>query len=223
MLEMLTCQHCLHGSRKKRITAIARKSPVLRKTAYHHGDLRAQLVNAVRMLVEEKGPDRFSVSEACRAAGVSTAAPYRHFRDKQEMLLAVAIEGMQRLAGRMRASAKRHPTGSTARIAATGHAYVRFATKEPGVFRLVFGLTVDHRKSDEMIAEGNRTFGVLLEEVAAYFNKPEIDADVLRRGFALWTFVHGFSFLKIDEKVDVVKMNIDIDEMIRETTERLLA
>ena len=74
-----------------------------------------------------------------------------------------------------------------------------------------------------MIAEGNRTFGVLLEEVAAYFNKPEIDADVLRRGFALWTFVHGFSFLKIDEKVDVVKMNIDIDEMIRETTERLLA
>lgn len=54
----------------------------------HHGDLRAGLIETVRQLVEEKGPDRFSVSDACRLAGVSTAAPYRHFSDKEDMLLA---------------------------------------------------------------------------------------------------------------------------------------
>ncbi|MEM6374564.1 MAG: helix-turn-helix domain-containing protein, partial [Pseudomonadota bacterium] len=66
-----------------------------KRTNYHHGDLRADLVEATRRLVEEKGPDRFSVSDACRAAGVSTAAPYRHFEDRDEMLLAVCAEGME--------------------------------------------------------------------------------------------------------------------------------
>ena len=58
---------------------------VTAKTRYHHGDLRQQLITATRALVEEKGPDGFSVSEACRAAGVSTAAPYKHFQDRTEI------------------------------------------------------------------------------------------------------------------------------------------
>ena len=68
-----------------------------KRGAYHHGDLRAGLVEATRALVEEKGPDHFSVAEACREAGVSTAAPYKHFKDKDEMLLQLLAQEEQLL------------------------------------------------------------------------------------------------------------------------------
>ena len=79
------------------------------KTAYHHGDLRQQLVAATRTLVEAKGPDLFSVSEACRAAGVSTAAPYKHFADRTEMP-----------------------------VTALGVAYVTYAEANPGMVKMMF-------------------------------------------------------------------------------------
>ena len=63
---------------------------ITRRSSYHHGDLRAQLIAAVRELVETQGPDGFSVSEAARSAGVSSAAPYKHFKDRSELLHAVA-------------------------------------------------------------------------------------------------------------------------------------
>ena len=86
--------------------------PPSRRTSYHHGDLRAQLIAAVRDLVETHGPDGFSVAEAARRAGVSSAAPYKHFRDRPELLRAVAAEGMDRLRDAMEAGLARHPTGS---------------------------------------------------------------------------------------------------------------
>ncbi|MCP4383239.1 MAG: TetR/AcrR family transcriptional regulator [Hyphomicrobiales bacterium] len=198
-------------------------SSTIQKTAYHHGDLRAQLLNATRQLVEEKGPDRFSISEACRAAGVTTAAPYRHFSDKREMLVAVAMEGMERLREAMKAAVAERTDGTVDSITALGMAYVGFAKREPGVFRLMFGLTRDHGKHELMMALGQETFGILLSQVAAYLGKPNIDDEVTRRGFALWTSVHGMSFLLIDDKVDVVKFPIDMDELIGEMAVRLLA
>ncbi|WP_421723973.1 TetR/AcrR family transcriptional regulator [Bauldia sp.] len=185
--------------------------------------MRAQLLNATRLLVEEKGPDRFSISEACRAAGVSTAAPYRHFEDKREMLVAVAMEGMARLRDAMRSSLKGYKRGSIDGISAMGVAYVHFAQREPGVFRLMFGLTRDHGKHEAMMALGHETFGVLLSELAAYMGKGDVDDEVTRRGFALWTTVHGMSFLLIDDKVDVIQFPVEMDALIHEMTVRLLA
>ncbi|NRB00609.1 MAG: helix-turn-helix transcriptional regulator, partial [Rhodobacteraceae bacterium] len=75
---MLTLARKKDGSVTNTLTENKKNS---KSGAYHHGDLRAALVSATRDLVEEKGPDRFSVADACRAAGVSTAAPYRHFSD----------------------------------------------------------------------------------------------------------------------------------------------
>ena len=74
------------------------------RSSYHHGDLRAQLIAAVRDLVEAHGPDGFSVAEAARRAGVSSAAPYKHFKDRPELLRAVAGEGMDRLRAAMEAA-----------------------------------------------------------------------------------------------------------------------
>ena len=67
------------------------------KKKYHHGDLREQLLEAVRQLVETHGADRFSVSEASRLAGVSSAAPYKHFKDRHDILRGVSLLAMMRL------------------------------------------------------------------------------------------------------------------------------
>ena len=194
-----------------------------KRDGYHHGDLRAGLVEATRALVEEKGPDRFSVSDACRAAGVSTAAPYRHFADRDEMLFAVAMEGMQREYAAMQEAQQVHPPGSVAAIAAMGMAYIGFAQAEPGVFRLMFGLTRSHGTIPEILEQGQKTYGLLLAQVAARLGRTEIDDAVMARSFPLWTFVHGLSFLLIDEKVSAMELNLDLDAVVRDNTRKLLA
>ena len=192
-----------------------------RRGTYHHGDLRAALVEATRRLVEKKGADHFSVAEACREAGVSTAAPYRHFRDREEMLAEVALQGMERKRALMVEALAAHPPRSLARIAALGHVYVGFARREPGVFRLIFGRE-DSPEAECLKEEAPRHYGLLEDAVAAFLARPAIDEDVRRRAFLLWTFVHGLSFLYIDEKVSVSAFEPDLDSLLGEIARRVL-
>lgn len=189
------------------------------KNAYHHGDLRQQLLNATRQLVEEKGPDGFSVSEACRRAGVSTAAPYRHFTDKTDMLAAVIVECMNEMTSRLIEAGAAHPFGTIEAIAAGGIEYVNFAETNPAMFRLMF--SEDYGR-DEIEEAGHTCYNSLLLQVAAYLGKQEVDEEVLRESFPLWTFVHGTSFLWIDGKADFAKTQQSVAELVSEATRRLL-
>ncbi|MEM6480877.1 MAG: TetR/AcrR family transcriptional regulator, partial [Pseudomonadota bacterium] len=154
-------------TQKQRAALGKEHTGALRKDRYHHGDLRECLIEATRRLVEDKGADRFSVSEACRLAGVSTAAPYKHFRDRNDMLVAMVIAGMMRHRERMFAAIKDLPSGSPLRIKALGQEYVDFALKEPGVFRLKFGGYTDRLTDPELEEIGRATFDIVLREVAA--------------------------------------------------------
>lgn len=200
----------------------AHTNKMSRKENYHHGDLRAVLVEAARALVEERGPDRLSLSDACRAAGVSTAAPYRHFADKEDLLVAVAHEGMLRHRDAMQAALEGQATGSEESIAALGLAYVGFAVKEPGIFRLMFGLTRSHRGHPELIEAGSQTFGVLLGQLAHRYGLAPDDPAIMARGFQLWTYVHGLSFLLIDDKVEDLALQVDIPCLVADTARRFL-
>lgn len=202
---------------------MAQRNGMQKRDAYHHGDLRAGLVEAARALVEEKGPDRLSMTDACRAAGVSTAAPYRHFSDKDDLLLAVALEGMGRQRAAMQSATEGHPPGSEAAISAMGVAYVTFAQAEPGVFRLMFALTSTHKDSAALMTAGRDTFAVLLAQMAARMGRPGIDDAVIARSFPLWTFVHGLSFLLIDEKAQAMQVSLDLPVLVADNTRRLLA
>jgi AcrR family transcriptional regulator len=179
------------------------------KVAYHHGDLRAHLIAVVRELVETHGPDGFSVAEAARRAGVSSAAPYKHFKDRPEILRGVVSEAMDRLRTAMEAGAAAHPTGSIEAVATVGRAYVSFARAEPGVFRLVFGLTEGHENAPDLQSKGEGCFGVVVHAVAACLGLPPEDSDVQARAYMLWSFVHGHSFLTIDNKSKVATALID--------------
>ncbi len=195
---------------------------IRKKTAYHHGDLRAQLIEATRQLVESKGPDQFSVAEASRVAGVSSAAPYRHFRDRDEMLKAVVLDGMCRHFTQMQACLEGVEPGTPERIMALGRVYVEFARNEPGVFRLIFGRRSKLRPDDPLPALGVRPIDLVQDEVAALIGRDEVDDDVRERAFLLWTFVHGLSFLLIDEKVvSLEERGFTLERLLRVMADRI--
>lgn len=189
---------------------------------YHHGDLRAQLIEATRQLVEDKGPDHFSVSEACRVAGVSTAAPYKHFKDKTEMLREVALGGMQRQYQQMVKALAPHAPGSLERIVALGRVYTQFAVTEPGVFRLMFGLSKDHDGDEALVDLGHNTFGLVQHEVALFRGSDTVEPVDEGRAFLLWSFVHGLSFLQIDGKLSKMDMPVDIESVLHDVAERVM-
>jgi len=196
---------------------------VTQRAAYHHGDLRAHLIAAVRDLVETHGPDGFSVAEAARRAGVSSAAPYKHFKDRHEILRGVVSEAMDRLRLAMETGAAAHPPGALEAVAAVGLAYVDFARAEPGVFRLVFGLTEGHETAPDLLTKGENCFGVVVRAAAACLGLSPTDPDVQRRAYMLWSFVHGHSFLTIDMKHKVVSAEIDDWDTLMTISRAILA
>jgi AcrR family transcriptional regulator len=194
---------------RDQMTAAQAAPGVTPRAAYHHGDLRAELIAAVRDLVETQGPDGFSVAEAARRAGVSSAAPYKHFKDRPAILRGVVSEAMDRLRQAMENAAAAHPEGSLAAVAAVGQAYVDFARAGPGVFRLVFGLTEGHENAPDLQAKGADCFGVVVNAAAACLGLSPDAPDAQRRAYMLWSFVHGHAFLTIDRKQKVVGTTTD--------------
>ena len=146
---------------------------------YHHGDLRQALVDAAIDLLRESGPEALTLRGAARAAGVSQAAPYRHFKDRRALVAAVADDGFRRLLLAMSAEASPSPPArrprkpQSPRDAAKGLrqlaiSYVRFAHQYPAEYRVMFGaeiLTDDDY--DELRASSRAVFDLLSGGIAA--------------------------------------------------------
>ena len=165
------------------------------KATYHHGDLRTALLNAALELLEERGESALSLRAVARRAGVSPAAPYRHYVDREALVSAVAAVGYSELAGRLAAA---HPAPSTReQLATVAVAYVQFALERPALFRIMFSEPCD-RDNDERAAA--------TEAVSQYLNAiveralPGGDAEALAT--AVWALVHGLAFLHLDGKLD---------------------
>ncbi|WP_433331416.1 TetR/AcrR family transcriptional regulator [Spirillospora sp. CA-294931] len=104
------------------------------KAGYHHGDLRRALLTAAREMLRDQGASGLSLRALASRAGVSSAAPYRHFPDKDALLAALMTEGFEELAGHFATTA----TDPMRRLRHLGHAYLAFATAEPELSRLMF-------------------------------------------------------------------------------------
>jgi AcrR family transcriptional regulator len=165
------------------------------KATYHHGDLRAALVRAAIELLEESGETELSLRAVARRAGVSPAAPYRHYADREALVSAVAAVGYRELAERLAAA---HPSPSTPeQLASVAIAYVQFALERPALFRIMFGEPCD-RDNDERVAATAAVSQYLRAIVERTF--PEADAEALAT--AVWALVHGLAFLHLDGKLD---------------------
>jgi AcrR family transcriptional regulator len=113
------------------------------KSGYHHGDLRAALIEAGLQLTRAGGPEALTIREATRRVGVSPNAAYRHFADRDALLTAVATAIQHRMAARMQGSVRRRGSAEQRardRLRAVGLGYIRFALDEPGWFAVaLFG------------------------------------------------------------------------------------
>lgn len=169
---------------------------------YHHGDLRRALVDAALELVKEQGPSGITLREAARRAGVTHAAPYRHFADKEALLAAVAEEGFLRLRA---AIEKAITTGDHRdRVEALGVSYVRFARENPSQFRVMFGSEVgDKRRYSGLIQADQAVFDLLSSAIRLAQQSGEIGAgDPARMGMVAWSMLHGVAALAVDGQME---------------------
>src|SRR3984957_3655871 len=116
---------------------------------YHHGDLRSALVDAAIGVIAERGVRDFSMAEASRRLGVTTAAPYRHFADRDELLAAVAARGLTVFAAMLSGAADAAETPDQRRAAMAG-AYVRFAAQQRPLFDTLFNSGLDKSRHPEL-------------------------------------------------------------------------
>jgi AcrR family transcriptional regulator len=196
---------------------------VRRKARYHHGELREALIRATRQLVEERGAENFTLADACRVAGVTTAAPYRHFRGKQEILEEIASRGFGELTKRSTAVVTEKGEGTLEAIIAMGQAYLAFAVQETAVFRLMFGQEPSLKKAEHVLGSGHVCFANLIDQVALYCKRNKVRGDAQEIALRLWTFVHGAASLLIDQDYEGVAPNIDVNKLIANATPGLLA
>jgi AcrR family transcriptional regulator len=176
------------------------------KAVYHHGDLRAALVRAAMDLLEEGGEAELSLRAVARRAGVSAAAPYRHYDDREALVSAVAAVGYHELAERLAAA---HPSPSTPdELASAAVAYVQFALERPALFRIMFGQPCD-RDSDERVAATAAVSLYVRGIVERTF--PQEDSEALAT--AVWALVHGLAFLHLDGKLDAADPSVVADRV----------
>jgi len=193
-----------------------------KRKSYHHGQLKEALIAAATQLVEEKGPDNFSLADACRQADVSTAAPYRHFRDRNELLAEVVNRGFQGLADANREAVMCTGEGTLEGIVAMGKSYVGFAARQPGVFRMMFGQNAQVKQVEGVLETGLDCFGGLIRQVQIYCASNGRSDDARAVALRLWTFVHGAASLLIDDDYAHVAPGMDVDLLIEEATPRLI-
>ena len=201
----------------------ARRKTVRGKARYHHGELREALIGATRKLVEERGAENFTLADACRVAGVTTAAPYRHFRGKQEILEEIASRGFDEMRKRSMDAAAGKGEGTLEAIVAMGQAYVAFAVEETAVFRLMFGQQPSLKTADRVAGTGHDCFANVIEQVALYCKRNKVRGDPQQIALKLWTFVHGAASLLIDGDYEGVAPHIDVDALIAAAAPGLLA
>ncbi len=168
------------------------------RSAYHHGDLRRALIDAATRMIDAGGSAALTVRAVAQAAGVSSAAPYRHFEDREALLAAVLAEGFDALAAHTEAARQAAPDARAA-LLAIGLAYVAFASARPRLYRLMFGPECDKARHPELMAAGDRALGVLLRTVSDAHAAGLIEAaQVQPLALAGWSLSHGLSTLHAD-------------------------
>lgn len=167
------------------------------RRGYHHGNLKEALIEAALALIRASGPAGFTFAEAARQAGVSPAAPYRHFRDREALLAEVAQRGFvlfERALVEAWSGGRPDPTSA---LIAVGRAFLAFARKEPAYYAAMFESGIAMTSSTELRAAADGAFGVLrgaVEAVVAALPSRE-RPPVTMMALHLWSQAHGIASL----------------------------
>jgi AcrR family transcriptional regulator len=163
---------------------------------YHHGDLREALLEVALELIAERGVDDFTLREAARRVGVSHSAPYRHFADKDALLIELAKSGFEELA-RAGVEAMAGLDCPRARLRSYGAAYLRFAAEHPSQYRVMFGRAIT-KPSPELHEAGGRAFELFESTVAEIAASVGAKTPARDLAMAIMAGVHGLATLALD-------------------------
>ncbi len=207
-------------------TAASSQPKARRAGGYHHGDLRSALLDAARQLIEDRGPNEFTMKDASQMAGVSVAAPYRHFSDREGLLAALTDEEFRIRATELETIRDSLPLGSIDAIIAMGQSYVSRAVERPGLFHLIFGSERPDPAGGPHHLEtsnGDRCFGALVGAVMAFVEAHSCPKDdVMGLVGQLWSIVHGAASLQIHHNFQRMLPEIDTQALIHDAAHNLL-
>ena len=168
-----------------------------RAKPYHHGNLREALLEAAIRLIAEVGPTAFTLREVARRAGVSHNAPYRHFRDRDDLMAAVAAQGFRELTRAM-IEAAQGKSNALERLKYAGLGYVTFALRRPEHFTVMFDAPISKRQHPESAAAGEESFATLVHFVQNCQEAGRLrSGDLLQMALLAWSMVHGIAKLAI--------------------------
>jgi AcrR family transcriptional regulator len=181
-----------------------------KSSSYHHGDLAAALRAAAREILEEEGLDSLSLRSVARKAGVSHAAPYRHFASREALLAEIAKEGLEQLRSEI-AVAGGAPGLPTERIVHIGACYAGFAGRHAGLLKLMFGSQIPNRAGFPGLEEATNS---VPQEMGKALGDQVL-------GMAVWGTVHGIAILCLENVLDLGQRQ-DGMEVLRSRAEILL-
>lgn len=173
-----------------------------KRQAYHHGNLRQQLIQTALELIAAEGAERVSLREIARRSGVSASAVYHHFADKQALLAAVATQGYLQLSAELGAALETAGPDPLQRHLTLGRAYLRFAQHHPATLRAMFSPEVSDCPTAELEQSANGAFSLLTANLAAGQAAGLFKAESpVLLGLAVWSQLHGLAVLLLDGHV----------------------
>ena len=193
-------------------------APAPSARSYHHGNLRASLLDAADAVLAERGAHRITLRDVAKVAGVSHAAPYHHFASLNDLLAAVAERGFLDLGDAMHKATSVSDTRE--RLLRVSDAYVACARAQPARFRVMFGpLLASKHEHPDFKAAAERAFGFVLQ--AAIAHDPRHGPELALAG---WSLAHGLANLLIDGAFDEMPMmkKQDPDKLARKLALRIL-
>ncbi|UFZ01410.1 TetR/AcrR family transcriptional regulator [Bradyrhizobium ontarionense] len=175
-----------------------RKEERRAERGYHHGNLKEALLQAALDLIAQKGAAGFTFADAARMAGVSPAAPYRHFRDRDELLSSIAQRGFEQFEARLSAAWDDGRPDTVTAFERVGKAYLAFAREEPAFYSAMFESGIAADSTAGLLAAGERAFGVIraaAERLAALAPPGVPRPPALMMALHIWSMAHGIASL----------------------------
>lgn len=191
------------------------------RATYHHGSLKDALIEAARALVAERGPAGFTLAEAAKRVGVTGAAPYRHFADRDALLRELALRGFARFGTVLQAAWQGGAPDATTAMRRMGRAYQAFSRDEPGLYSAMFGSAGTHASiGGADIA--TQTFEMLVTATTAVLAQHGVSVSARAVAYEIWALSHGVAMLGLTGFLSTQHAGRDPGEILDSATASLI-